>query len=150
MAIPTEPVGSVPRSPELQAAMAGFAEGSITPEAMDEQFDRAVVDTVARFEATGSPIVTDGEQTKSSFVTYPLEGLASLSPDGVVIPFDDGHSRQLPVITEGPFQYQNLAGSYVERAKKFTDRPVKQAVISASAMSLLYPEPTRGADVADC
>ena len=140
MAIPTEPVGSVPRSPELQAAMAGFAEGSITPEAMDDQFDRAVVDTVARFEATGSPIVTDGEQTKSSFATYPLEGLASLSPDGVVIPFDDGHSRQLPVITEGPFQYQNLAGSYVERAKKFTDRPVKQAVISASAMGLLYPQ----------
>ena len=101
MAIPTEPVGSVPRSPELQAAMRGFAKASITAEAMDEQFDRAVADTVARFEATGAPIVTDGEQTKSSFATYPLEGLASLSPDGVVIHFDDGHSRQLPVITEG-------------------------------------------------
>ncbi len=140
MSIPTEPVGSVPRSPELQAAMAEFAEGAISAEVMDGHFDQAVEDTVARFEATGSPIITDGEQTKSSFATYPLEGLATLSPDGVTIPFEDGHTRQLPVITEGPFQYQNLAGSYVGRTKKFTDRPVKQAVISASAMGLLYPE----------
>lgn len=140
MTIPTEPVGSVPRAPELQAAMSAFAEGSLSAEAMEDAFDAAVSNTVARFEATGSPIVTDGEQTKSSFATYPLEGLTSLSPEGVVIPFDDGHERQLPVITEGPFQYQNLAGNYVLRTKRFTDRPVKQAVISASAMGLLYPQ----------
>lgn len=120
--------------------MRSFAEGSISAATMDEEFDRAVSDTIARFEATGSPVVSDGEQTKSSFATYPLEGLESLSPDGVVIPFEDGHTRQLPVITEGPFRYQNLAGSYVERAKRFTDRPVKQAVISASAMGLIYPQ----------
>ena len=139
MAIETEPVGSVPRSPELQAAMVAHAEGSISAEALDQMFDEAVADTVARFEATGSPVVSDGEQTKSSFATYPLDGLRTLSADGVVIPFDDGHTRQLPVITDGPFQYQNHAGSYVERTRKFTQRPIKQAVISASAMSLLYP-----------
>lgn len=141
MPIPTEPVGSVPRSPELQAAMMGaHADGSMTAAALDELFDAAVSETVARFEATGSPVLTDGEQTKSSFVTYPLEGLTSLSPDGVEIPFEDGHVRQLPVLTEGPFEYQNLAGSYVARTKKFTERPVKQAVIAASAMGLLYPQ----------
>lgn len=140
MPIETEPVGSVPRSPELQAAMASHAGGSLSSETMDQMFDEAVADTVARFEATGSPVISDGEQTKSSFVTYPLDGLSSLAPDGVVIPFDDGHTRQLPVITEGPFQYQNNAGSYVERTRKFTQHPIKQAVISASAMSLLYPE----------
>lgn len=140
MAIPTEPVGSVPRDPALQEAMAAHGAGSLPTDTLEEMFDRAVQDTVARFEATGSPVVTDGEQTKSSFATYPLEGLATLSPDGVVIAFDDGHVRQLPVITQGPFQYQNLAGSYVERTKRFTRLPVKQAVISASAMSLLYPQ----------
>lgn len=139
MTIPTEPVGSVPRSAELQAGMQAHAEGSMSAEALDELFDAAVSETVARFEATGSPVVTDGEQTKSSFATYPLEGLTTLAPDGVEIPFEDGHTRQLPIITAGPFQYQNLAGSYVARTRKFTDRPVKQAVISASAMGLLYP-----------
>ncbi len=140
MTIPTEPVGSVPRSPELQAAMGAFASGSLSAEAMEEQYELAVADTVARFEATGSPIISDGEQTKSSFVTYPLEGLETLSADGVVIPFEDGHTRQLPVLTAGPFQYQNLAGGYVERAVRHTELPVKQAVISASAMGLLYPQ----------
>lgn len=140
MAIPTEPVGSVPRSPQLQAAMAAHAEGELADDALEVAFDEAVADTVARFEATGSPIISDGEQTKSSFATYPLEGLASLSPDGVVIAFDDGHDRQLPIITEGPFRYRNRAGDYTTRARRFSELPIKQAVISASAMSLLYPQ----------
>lgn len=140
MAIPTEPVGSIPRDPALQEAMSAHAAGSLSAEALDELFDQAVEETLDRFAATGSPVVSDGEQTKSSFATYPLDGLSTLSPDGVVIPFEDGHTRQLPVITDGPFRYQNVAGSYVERARRFTDLPVKQAVIAASAMSLLYPE----------
>lgn len=140
MNIPTEAVGSVPRSPDLQAAMVANAEGTLADDILEQQFDEAVAETIRRLEETGSPIVTDGEQTKSSFATYPLEGMAGLAPDGVEIPFDDGHTRQLPRLTDGPFRYQKQAGSYVERAKRFTDRPIKQAVIAASAMSLLYPE----------
>ena len=139
-AIPTEPVGSVPRSAELQAAMGAHADGSMSANEYEAVLDSAVAETISRFEQTGSPVVTDGEQTKSSFVTYPLDGMTTLAPDGVEIPFDDGHVRQLPVLTAGPFEYQNLAGTYVERAKKHTDRPVKQAVIAASAMGLLYPQ----------
>lgn len=138
--IPTEPVGSVPRSPELQGAMGAHGDGSMSADEFEAVLDSAVADTISRMEQTGSPVVTDGEQTKSSFVTYPLDGMTTLAPDGVEIPFDDGHVRQLPVLTGGPFEYQNLAGAYVERAKKFTDRPVKQAVIAASAMGLLYPQ----------
>jgi len=48
-------------------------------------------------------------------------------------------SFQLPVITSGPFHFGTYAGAYLPRAKKFAHRPLKQAVISASAMSLLYP-----------
>ena len=50
------------------------------------------------------------------------------------------HTRQLPKITAGPFRYQTYANSYLEKAKQFTNMPVKQAVISASALSLLYPQ----------
>jgi len=139
MAIPTEPCGSVPRSRELQTGMSNFAEGSISAEEMDRLFDEAVRDTIEQFEKTGSPIITDGEQTKSSFVTYPLANLDNLAADGVAIPFVDGHERQLPHITKGPFRYGDYAGSYLPRAKKFANKPVKQAVISASALSLLYP-----------
>jgi 5-methyltetrahydropteroyltriglutamate--homocysteine methyltransferase len=33
-----------------------------------------------------------------------LDGLTALAPDGVVIPFADGHTRQLPRLTAGPFR----------------------------------------------
>jgi methionine synthase II (cobalamin-independent) len=137
--IPTEPIGSVPRPPELIEGMRGAAEGRVSDNELEALRDKALVQTIAEFEATGSPVITDGEQLKPSFVTYPIDGLATLSPDGVVIPFADGHTRQLPVLTLGPFRYQTHADSYLERAKRYATRPVKQAVISASALSLLYP-----------
>ena len=139
MPIPTEPIGSIPRTVELQEAMGKFTKGLIPDEKLDNLFDEAVRDTVALFEATGSPIITDGEQTKPSFATYPLANLENLASDGVVIPFKDGHTRQLPRLTAGPFRYGIYAGDYLPRAQKYATKPLKQAVISASAMSLLYP-----------
>ena len=70
-------------------------------------------------EATGSPIVSDGEQRSSSFATYPLTdtlagtGLAdNLAADGQYFAiFDDGHHRQLPRLTGGPFQYKTYAAN---------------------------------------
>jgi 5-methyltetrahydropteroyltriglutamate--homocysteine methyltransferase len=101
--------------------------------------ERALRDTIRLFEETGSPVITDGEQTKSSFATYPLERVSNVAPDGVVIPFEDGHTRQLPRLTSGPFRYGVHAAAYLAPAKRLTSLPVKQAVISASALSLLYP-----------
>ncbi|MDI1464743.1 cobalamin-independent methionine synthase II family protein [Catellatospora sp. KI3] len=139
MSIPTEPIGSIPRSPELLAAVADHAAGKISSTELDEHYDAAVRDTVKRFEELGSPVVTDGEQSKPSFATYPLVGLA-LAADGAVIPFADGHTRQLPRLTAGPFRYGVRAGSYLAAAQRHASVPVKQAVIAASALSLLYPQ----------
>jgi 5-methyltetrahydropteroyltriglutamate--homocysteine methyltransferase len=139
MAIPTEPIGSIPRPPQLIQAVASFQAGKITRAALDVAYSDALRDTIDRLEQTGSPVLTDGEQTKPSFATYPLSGLQNLAPDGVVIPFADGHQRQLPRLTAGPFRYGVHAESYLKAARAYTQRPVKQAVISASALSLLYP-----------
>ncbi|HXO29767.1 MAG TPA: cobalamin-independent methionine synthase II family protein [Thermoanaerobaculia bacterium] len=139
MSIPTEPIGSIPRPPELIAAMGELAAGRIAPEEAAAIAGEALRDTIARFEATGSPVISDGEQTKPSFATYPIHGLDNLAPDGVTIPFADGHTRQLPCLTAGPFRYRTRAASYLAAARRYTGRPIKQAVISASALSLLYP-----------
>lgn len=139
MPIPTEPIGSIPRTAPLLAAMAAHAQGRIDSDALRIVTESAVAETIAAMEATGSPVVTDGEQGKPSFATYPLVGLDSLAPDGVVIPFEDGHTRQLPRLTKGPFRYGIYSGSYVEAARRHAKKPVKQAVISPSALSLLYP-----------
>lgn len=134
MAIPTEPIGSIPRPPELLAAM-GAPDAARLAAAQAE----AVRDTIHRMQETGSPVVTDGEQSKPSFATYPIAGLQHLDPDGQIIPFADGHQRQLPRLTAGPFRYAAHAEGYLRTAMEYADVPVKQAVIAASALSLLYP-----------
>ena len=140
MKILTEPVGSIPRPDYLIEGMQAFDDHQITQKELSILYDMAIEDTIREFEATGSPVITDGEQTKPSFATYPVNGLSNLSWDGAIIPFSDGHYRQLPKLTSGPFRYHSYAAAYIEKAKKYTSLPVKQAVISASAMSLLYPQ----------
>jgi 5-methyltetrahydropteroyltriglutamate--homocysteine methyltransferase len=140
MKIPTESVGSIPRPSYLINAMRDFSIGQIPESELSILAERAIKETIKELEKTGSPVITDGEQSKPSFATYPIGGMKQLAPEGVVIPFADGHTRQLPKLTAGPFRYQTYASHYLEKARKFTSLPVKQAVISASALSLLYPQ----------
>ncbi|MBA3377974.1 MAG: 5-methyltetrahydropteroyltriglutamate--homocysteine methyltransferase [Chloroflexia bacterium] len=99
-------------------------------------------------EATGSPIVSDGEQRWSSFATYPVTdtlagtGLApNLAPAGgqYFAIFSDGHHRQLPRLTGGPFRYQTYAADTLKKSIGFATGPMKQAVIAPSMLALLYP-----------
>jgi 5-methyltetrahydropteroyltriglutamate--homocysteine methyltransferase len=139
MQILTEPIGSIPRPIELVEGLKAFSEGKLGAGELDILTRKALQDTIKRLEETGSPVITDGEQTKPSFATYPIHGMEHLDPNGVVIPFADGHTRQLPRLTAGPFRYQLHAVDFLRTARSLTHLPVKQAVISASALSLLYP-----------
>ena len=147
MSMPTEPVGSLPRPSRLQAAYADYDAGRISLEQLEAEQDDACRDSIERMEATGSPIVCDGEQRASSFATYPLTdtlagtGLAdNLAADGQYFAiFEDGHHRQLPRLTGGPFRYKTYAAQYFERSKKMATKPMKQAVIAPSMLALLYP-----------
>jgi len=139
MTIPTEPIGSIPRAPELLEALRSHGAGQLSDDQFAAMRDQAVAETIQRMAGTGSPVLTDGEQSKPSFATYPITGLTSLAPDGVVIPFADGHQRQLPVLTSGPFRYQSRAVDYLRAAQRHSSQPIKQAVIAPSALSLLYP-----------
>jgi methionine synthase II (cobalamin-independent) len=147
MPIPTELVGSLPRPMKLQEAYADYDEGKISFEQLEAEQDKAAEDSIKRLQDTGEPIVTDGEQRESSFATYNLTdtlagtGLADgLAGDGQFFAiFDDGHHRQLPRITKGPFRYKTYASEFVAKNKAIATHPVKQAVISPSMMMLLYP-----------
>ncbi len=137
MTIPTEPIGSIPRPPALIEAV---ANGSITDPDVNPAYEAAVRDTIERFEATGSPVITDGEQRKyHNFWTYSVHGLANTAPDGFRIPFSAGHTRRMPRLTAGPFRYKRYADAYLDVALQYAHRPLKQAVISPSALSLMYP-----------
>ena len=137
-AIPTEPIGSIPRPLSLIEAIAEVGDG-IAP-ALEPLYDAAIRDTIARFEETGSPVVTDGEQRKyHNFWTYSVHGLPNMAPDGFKIPFSAGHTRRMPRLTSGPFRYRTYGDRYLSVAQRYATVPVKQSVISPSALSLLYP-----------
>ena len=145
--IPTQPVGSLPRPAKLQAAYADYDAGRIDKAQLEAEQEPAVKDSIERFEATGSPIISDGEQWWSSFATYPVTdtlagtGLADhLGPGGQYFAiFSDGHYRQLPKLVGGPFRYKTYAADTLARSIAFASTPMKQAVIAPSMLALLYP-----------
>ncbi len=140
LVIPTEPIGSIPRPDALIDALS--VTDSEDP-ALAALYEDAVRDTIERFEATGSPVVTDGEQRKyHNFWTYCVHGLANATPDGFRIPFAAGHTRRMLQLMKGPFRYKRYADEYLQTAKKYARQPLKQAVISPSALSLMYPAET--------
>jgi 5-methyltetrahydropteroyltriglutamate--homocysteine methyltransferase len=136
--IPTEPIGSIPRPVDL---IERVSRGDSEDPNLAYLYEDAVRVTIERFEATGSPVVTDGEQRKyHNFCTYPIHGLSNTAPDGFKIPFSDGHTRRLSRLTRGPFRYRRYADSFLDIAMRYAHVPVKQAVISPSALSLMYSE----------
>jgi len=138
MKIPTEPIGSIPRPVVLIEAIA--EAGDYADPSLDPLYEEAIRDTIKQFEATGSPVITDGEQRKyHNFWTYSGHGLHNTAPDGFKIPFSAGHVRRMPRLTAGPFRYRISADRYLDLAKRYAHRPLKQVLISPSALSLMYP-----------
>ena len=83
--VPIEPIGSIPRPVDIMERLAkGDGEDSdLVPLCED-----AIRDASERFEATSSPIITDGEQRKyHNIVTYCVHGVPNAAPYGFKIPF---------------------------------------------------------------
>jgi 5-methyltetrahydropteroyltriglutamate--homocysteine methyltransferase len=116
-----------------------FAAHNCDDPELDPLYEEAIRDTLKRFEDTGSPVITDGEQRKyHNFATYAVDGLENMAPDGFKLPFIT-HTRRWPRLTRGPFRYRRYADMFLEFARAHTSLPVKQAVIAPSAISLMYP-----------
>src|ERR1700675_3044868 len=126
MKIPTEPIGSIPRPLSLIQAVIALGDG--TDPSLDGLYEEATRDTIEQFEATGSPVITDGEQRKyHNFATYCVEGVPDTAPDGVKLPFSAGHTRRWPRLTGGPFRFLRYGYDFLDRAMKYAHIPVKQA-----------------------
>jgi methionine synthase II (cobalamin-independent) len=146
--IPTEPVGSLPRPSWLQRAYAQYDAGEITRDQLEAEQDKAVKDSIEHLEETGEPIISDGEQRWSSFATYAItdtlagtglaDHLAGTGGQYFAI-FADGHHRQLPRLTGGPFRYKTYAADTLAKSIGLAHKPMKQAVIAPSMLALLYP-----------
>ena len=130
--IPTEPVGSLPRPARLQETYARYDAGEASRAELEAEQDAAIRDSIERGQATGEPIISDGEQRWSSFATYAITdtlagtGLAdNLAGDGgqYFAIFADGHRRQLPRLTGGPFRYKTYAADSLKKSPRWPARP---------------------------
>lgn len=166
ISIPTELIGSLPRTTVLLEGQQFYKSGHISAIQLDKLQDQAVRQTLAELEKTGPGQLTDGEQAKPSFLIYPYVSqffvfekkcsyfqfsIAPLYPsayafddviDCFTITFSDGHQRSLPRLIKAPFRYGKYAADYVRKAQQYTRRPIKQAIISPSALSNIYPRAT--------
>jgi 5-methyltetrahydropteroyltriglutamate--homocysteine methyltransferase len=117
LTLPAEPIGSIPRPPQLLEAIA--EKGNDGP-SLDPLYNEPIRDTIEQFEATGSPVITDGEQRKyHNFWTYSVHGLPNTAPDGFKIPFAAGHTRRMLRLVKGPFRYKRHADAYLEVAQRY-------------------------------
>jgi 5-methyltetrahydropteroyltriglutamate--homocysteine methyltransferase len=108
MTIPTEPIGSIPRPAQLLKAI---VQGDSIDPRLDPLYDKAIRDIIERFEATDSPVITDGEQRKyHNFWTHCVQGLPNTAPDGFKISFSAGHTRRMLRLTGGPFPIPEARG----------------------------------------
>src|SRR5438132_14011744 len=65
-------------------------------------YEDPIRETIERFEAAGSPVITDEQRKYHNFATYCVHGLPNTAPDGFKIPFSDGHTRRLSQLTSEP------------------------------------------------
>ncbi|KAL8910987.1 MAG: hypothetical protein Q9171_003756 [Xanthocarpia ochracea] len=124
---------------------ADFDADTIAEDALSAAQDKAAEDSVQRMAQTGETLLLDGEQRASSFATCPTidtlgcTGLIpNLAADGQYFAiFEDGHHRQLPRLTSGPFQYKAYAFENFKKSAPYaegTGHAMKTAVIAPSTL----------------
>lgn len=139
---PVTTVGSWPRSPALQRALAQKQRGQLAAEEFDRIADAAVLEALRAQEAAGCDIVTDGEQRRDnfySFVAEKLDGvrLMSLAEMLDVVEDKEGFRRILDTLDVPAFSISNptcvgrirrrqpLAADEYAFLRRHTDRPIK-------------------------
>lgn len=139
--IPSEQIGSIPRNQTLIDAYQAFKDGKIAYSALNELAEQETIQVMRDLEGLGCPVISDGEQRKfDGFAHYCLHNSESYDKEGLIVSFSDGHQRVFaPHLKIPPFRYEHTADEFLKFAVQHAHVPVKQAVISPSMLSLVYP-----------
>jgi len=139
--IPSEQIGSIPRNVELINAYKSFKNGDLSYGELCDIAESETIQVMKDLEALGCEVISDGEQRKfDGFAHYCLHNSCCYNSEGLLVDFSDGHSRVFaPHLKVAPFKYEHTADEFLEFAVKHANVPVKQAVISPSMLSLVYP-----------
>ena len=139
MAIPTEPIGSIPRPQALLTAIASWESGATTAADLAAAYDNAVRDTIRRLEEAGLAGRDRRRAGQAELRHLPDRGACGPGPRRRCHPVRRRPPAAASPADRRPFRYQAKAASYLQAAQRFAAVPVKQAVIAPSALSLFYP-----------
>ena len=139
--IPTEQIGSIPRNQNLIDTYRDYKQGKVELTTLNTLAEQETIQVMRELEALGCPVISDGEQRKfDGFAHYCLHNSKAYSAEGLVVSFSDGHQRVFaPHLKKPPFKYEESADHFLKFALQHANVPVKQAVISPSMLSLVYP-----------
>lgn len=140
-ALPTEQIGSIPRNRNLIEAYADFKAGRISYEQLNQLAEAETKQVLQELEALGCKVISDGEQRKfDGFAHYCLHNSPCYHEHGLEVDFSDGHKRMFaPQLKTPPFKYEHTADEFLKFALEHSNTHIKQAVISPSMLSLVYP-----------
>lgn len=139
--IPTELIGSIPRPRHLIKAYTDYKAGQMEYAELTRMAEQETIKVIKELEALGCPVVSDGEQRKfDGFAHYCLHNSPNFHDHGLQVDFSDGHTRTFaPYLKQAPFKYEHTADEFLGFALQHASVPVKQALISPSMLSLVYP-----------
>ena len=130
----TSVVGSFPRSRELIEATRNHAKGEISRAELDAQLDKATESTIREQEQAGIDVITDGEQRRSSFVSFvgdkipgfKVMHINELNPDAMeILKANKVQLTYTRALISEPLRDAVIARDEFESASKFSKKPFK-------------------------
>ncbi len=142
MSLPTEPIGSIPRPPELIQAVQEAQAGHLAQQKLDELYRQALRDTIRRFEETCPG--GDQDSTHSADVDYAdlLPDLFSLDAGSFYLQMasEPDRKRVLNVVRDSARPGQRLFVGVIDPINSRVETPeeVRDRVLEAAG--ILGPE----------
>jgi 5-methyltetrahydropteroyltriglutamate--homocysteine methyltransferase len=132
-ALPATSVGSLPKPPELLAARAKFARGTLDQRSLDELAEEATLFWLQRQEDIGLDVLVDGETYRGDMVAYFAEAFDGMALGGLLRSYGNRYYRK-PVIT-GPVCWQQpITVGWWQFAQRHSSRPIKAIVTGPYTM----------------
>jgi 5-methyltetrahydropteroyltriglutamate--homocysteine methyltransferase len=134
VAFSTTVVGSFPRSRELIEATKKHSKGEIDQEELDVLLEQATKSIITQEEEAGLDVITDGEQRRSSFVSFvgdkipgfKVMHITQLNPDAMeILKRNKVQLTYARAVVSEELRDAVLAKDEFEAARKFSKKPFK-------------------------
>jgi 5-methyltetrahydropteroyltriglutamate--homocysteine methyltransferase len=134
LAFTTTVVGSFPRSRELIDAAKKHSAGQLPKQEINAIEEKATAETIREEEAAGLDVITDGEQRRSSFVSFvgdkipgfKVMHITKLNPDAMeILKRNKVQLTYMRALVSEPLRDAVIARDEFEAARKYSKKPFK-------------------------